>query len=331
MISLPKGVAVGMKEILETTYNHKVASKVGDYAGLYEWGDSYLVSSTDGVGTKLVLACEEYLEHGQVNVHEGIGEDLVNHCVNDILVMGARPLFFLNTFSYSHKTAAYLQPSLTTGMARAAIKVGMPIISGETAKMEGFYPYASNCGYDLVGTIIGSVSRSELVDGRDVGSKNKLIGIPSNGLHTNGYTLVREIFGQGTEEHKLWTSDRDFGESFRMVLLERHRCYYDLVKPMLDKFPINGMVHVTGGGIEANLKRIVNENNHLIRINWSWLKENDLWSYIQKHGKLSDDEMRKNFNMGIGFILIVPEKQEQSILTYLRVLGETPISMGEIV
>jgi phosphoribosylformylglycinamidine cyclo-ligase len=330
-----KTVPAGIKELLEGTYNQHVKSKVGDYAGVYELGGTQLVCSTDGVGTKIRVACEDPATHwtDPTAEHEVIGGDLVNHCVNDILVAGARPLFFLNCFSYSSDDAKeYMQPVLK-GMTKAAMMVDMPIISGETAKMEGFYP---NNTYDIVGTIVG-IKDIPLRPER-IAKGDKLIGIPSLGPHTNGYTLIRKIF-TSPERHSrsrdywLWIDDITYpreclGMTVREAVMQPHRCYYGLVAPLANQCCIHAVAHVTGGGIETNLNRVV--GGHKFQLDWPKEKWPRLYHIIQFEGSVSEEEMRKQFNLGIGLVLVVSANSADRIWAYLKTRGEQPQEIGEI-
>lgn len=332
MSELPKGPGGAIKPLLELTYNRDVRSKVGDYAGVLRFNGSNLVSSTDGVGTKLTLACEVAHETGNYDVHEVIGEDLVNHCVNDILVVGARPLFFLNTFSYSDDRAAGVQQPLTRGMARAALQVGMPLISGETSKMEGFYPWPDRA-YDVVGTIVGSVPDECLIHPGLVQKGDKLIGLASNGLHTNGFTLLRHVFCPKQEPGNApYWKDRPvpgLEASVREEALKSHRCYYGLVVPLLERYPISGIAHVTGGGIEKNLQRVIGQ--HKAEIDWPFEKWPRIFQFIKEAGRCTEPYMRETYNLGIGMVLVVPPYQCEGVTEHLTLLREKWHPLGTVV
>lgn len=307
---------------LISTYNNKVHSNVGDYAGLYEYEDHFLVSSTDGVGTKIYLAKTD-------QEHEGIGKDLVNHCINDILVYGAKPLFFTNCFSYSTLHGESLQIHVTKGMALAAKEVDMPIITGETAKMEGYFS-GPNGYYDLAGTIIGKVDKKKIINGRNVKKGDILIGLSSNGLHTNGFTLLRQVFNPIIDTNnikKKWEYDENILMGVREAALKSHRSYYDLVNKLIEKCEIRAMAHITGGGIESNLNRVL--NGYRAEINWDW-KIPVIFSLIQEKGNISDSQMRQEFNCGIGYVLVVSENIANSVINYLDIIGEKPTIIGKV-
>lgn len=318
-------------EMLEGTYNRHVQSKVGDYAGVYSHMGSELVSSIDGVGTKVCIPCDEpddVWPHRNWP-HKVIGEDLVNHCINDILVVGARPRFFLNCFSYSSPRAESFMDPVLEGMTRAAKRVNMPVISGETACMKDFY---QRDYYDVVGTIIGETTPMGRITGLKVSSGNRLIGIPSSGPHTNGFTLIRKIFcgPEAREEAKVaWkNTDKLLGMSVREAVMQPHRCYLDLVWPMIERFDIHAIAHVTGGGIMANLKRVI--NGHRADVYWTSIKKRSLFQLIRQHGDVSDEEMQSQFNLGIGMILVVSERMSSIVLAYLKTMGEDAQDIGVI-
>jgi phosphoribosylformylglycinamidine cyclo-ligase len=336
-----KGVPHAVKEVLEGTYNYNVKSRVGDYAGVYQLAGSgvELISSTDGVGTKIKVACstDDWPECGWS--HCCIGQDLVNHCVNDILVCGATPLFFLNTFSYGNDAAKEHMPHVVRGMAKAARVVDMPLISGETAKIPGIVVDDAAGTYDLVGTIIGYTSIGNRITGERVAKEDRLIAIPSSGIHTNGFTTIRRVFcsDESTDGAKnAWErnqyvegGDLNLGMSLRHAVMQPHRCYYSLVKPMLGMFEINAIAHITGGGIDANLRRVVNGHKYEVRWgNWEWPR---MFRMIQRYGDIQREKMEAEFNLGVGLILVVPQQQSQQVYWYLRTMGEHPQVIGEIV
>lgn len=329
---LPKGPDKDIKALLEGTYTEEVKSKVGDYAGVYGFAGYDLVSSTDGVGTKLYIPClEEWPTHAQKErAHECIGQDLVNHCVNDLLVTGAQPMFFLNTFTYSHHEGKVWMDSVFKGMAEAAREHKMPIISGETAKLEGMMP--PNL-YDLTGTIVGWVSPSYRITGENVKTGDSLIGLRSHGLHTNGFTTIRRIFCSGStcqDAREAWTETVDtLGMSVRDAVMRPHRSYYKIVRPMLYSHKINAIAHVTGGGMTANLLRVLNGHKPVIKwTEWEWPP---LFGLIKNLGRLSDDQMEREFNLGIGMVLVVPNSECVKTLGYLKTVGENPVYLGSVV
>lgn len=293
------------------------------------FNNSNLVVSSDGVGTKLMLACEVSHETGDMSVHEGIGEDLVNHCVNDILVTGAKPLFFANTFSYGDNRAAVIQESLTRGMARAATMVDMPLITGETSKMEGFYPWPLRA-YDIVGTIVGHVPDNQRIDGSRVKPGDKLIGLASSGLHTNGFSLLRTIFGpEEPGNQKFWRECEELGAGVREIAPTPHRCYSHVVGPILNKYTVSAMAHITGGGIYKNLQRVCAPHHPEIHWKaWQWPK---IFEFIMERGRCKEHYMQETYNLGIGFVLVVPPHFFNQIMSLLELIHEQPILIGAVV
>jgi len=273
------------------TFRPEVISDLGFFGGLFQLGsyeEPVLVSSTDGVGTKIKVACA-------LGRHETIGIDLVHHCVNDILTCGAEPLFFHDYIAMS-KLQPEIVESIVDGMASALSEVGCALIGGETAEMPGIY---SEGEYDLVGFIVGVVERKGIIDGKAIKKGDAIIGLPSNGLHTNGYSLVRKIFS--TEPLKLNVSYTELGRTLGEELLEPHRCYYPMLKPSISI--IKGIAHITGGGIIGNLPRIL-PNGLAARLKARSWPVPPIFSLIQREGNVEDEEMYRVFNMGIGVVLV---------------------------
>jgi phosphoribosylformylglycinamidine cyclo-ligase len=294
------------------TFRPEVIGDVGFFGGLFQLG-SYeqpvLVSSTDGVGTKLKVACA-------LGRHDTIGVDLVHHCINDILTCGAEPLFFLDYIAMS-KLEPQIVESIVNGMARALKEVGCALIGGETAEMPGLYPEGE---YDLVGFIVGVVERKSIIDGSRIRHGDALIGLPSSGLHTNGYSLVRKIFS--TQLQKLNRFYPELGRTLGEELLEPHRCYYLMLKPLLPV--INGIAHITGGGLPANLPRILPQGLVAKIDKGSW-QIPPIFTLIQSEGDVDEREMYRVFNMGVGMVLACsPEDVEQLTKTIpeARLIGE---------
>jgi phosphoribosylformylglycinamidine cyclo-ligase len=312
-----------IKALARSTFTSGVLSEIGSFGGLFRldtagWKDPILVSSADGVGTKLKLAF-------MMNRHRTIGVDLVNHCVNDILVQGARPLFFLD-----YLATGRLQPDIAEqvvdGLARACRDNGCALLGGETAEMPGFY---ADGEYDLAGFIVGVVDGERLVDGRSIAKGDVLIGLPSAGLHTNGYSLARRI----AFEHLGLTADArvpELGGAIGDVLLTPHRSYLHAVYPLVAKGAIKGMAHITGGGITDNLPRIL-PTGTAARIDRAGWEVPPVFQWLQRSGDVADDEMLRTFNMGIGFILACPPALAETVIDDLRVRHESPVVIGEIV
>jgi phosphoribosylformylglycinamidine cyclo-ligase len=301
-----------IKRQASATLRREVITGVGPFAGLFQlkgYQEPILVSSVDGVGTKLKIAAA-------MDKHDTVGIDLVNHCVNDILTSGAEPLFFLDYIAMGKLIPQQVE-AIVRGMADACRAVGCALIGGETAEMPGFYPEGD---YDLVGFIIGVLEKGSIIDGRSIKAGDAIIGIPSSGLHTNGYSLVRKIFG--TEPSILSQVYPRLGRTLGQELLEPHRCYYHVLKPLLPK--IKGMAHITGGGLVDNLPRILPPwlTAKLDRDSW---EIPPIFALIQKKGNIDENEMYRVFNMGIGMAVICAPDDADRLLPSLpdaRVIGE---------
>jgi phosphoribosylformylglycinamidine cyclo-ligase len=301
-----------------------VLSDLGSFGGLFSLAglglaDPVLVSSADGVGTKLRLA---FL----TGVHDTIGQDLVNHCVNDILVQGAAPLFF-----FDYLATGRLDPDIAVkiveGLARGCRENGCALLGGETAEMPGFY---ADGEYDVAGFIVGAVDRARLIDGRRIVPGDVLIGLPSSGLHTNGYSLARRIV---FEELQLTVGDQvpALGTTVGEALLAVHRSYLPVVRPLLETGAIKGMAHITGGGITDNLPRVLPEGCEAAVDRSAWAVP-PVFTWLQQAGGVPDGDMLRTFNMGVGLILVVGATEAGSALEQLRGAGEAGARViGEIV
>jgi phosphoribosylformylglycinamidine cyclo-ligase len=294
----------------KTTHRPEVLSGIGFFGGLFElkgYGQPVLVSSVDGVGTKLKIAAA-------MGKHDTIGIDLVNHCVNDILTSGAEPLFFLDYIA-TGKLAPEQVAAIATGLAQACREVGCALIGGETAEMPGLY---SGEDYDLAGFIIGVVEKGKIIRGITIKAGDAVIGLPSSGLHTNGYSLVRKVFDAGDFKKHFSELGRTLGEA----LLEPHRCYYHQLKPLLPQ--IKGMAHITGGGLVDNIPRVLPEGLgvHLNKKSWT---VPPLFQLIQDRGNVDVAEMVRVFNMGVGMAIVcAPDDVSRFIgkLPEAKVIGE---------
>jgi len=314
-------IAAKAKELIgkqaQTTYRPEVLSGVGFFGGLFEfkgYEQPVLVSSVDGVGTKLKIA-------SVLNKHDTIGIDLVNHCVNDILTCGAEPLFFLDYIAMG-KLVPEQVAAIAQGLAYACREVGCALIGGETAEMPGLY---TGEDYDLVGFIIGVAEKAKLISGKTIVAGDAIIGLPSSGLHTNGYSLVRRIFGVEQLERHYPELGRTLGEG----LLEPHRCYYQQLKPLLPL--IKGMAHITGGGLIDNVPRVL-PRGLAARFNSQAWAVPPIFRLIQQRGNVAWDEMYRVFNMGIGMVLICsPDVIDQLMkqLPEAKVIGEVVKQAGE--
>ena len=306
-----------IRELARGTFTAGVLSEIGSFGGLFRPDlsglvEPVLVSSADGVGTKLKVAF-------RTGRHNTVGGDLVNHCVNDILVQGATPLFFLDylaTGRLSPEVAAHV----VAGMATACSENGCALLGGETAEMPGFY---ADGEYDLAGFIVGLVDRQRLVDGSRVQPGDRLIGLPSAGLHTNGYSLARHIVFEtlGLTPESTPTA---LGGSVGDVLLRPHRSYLRLVAPVLADAPgmIGGMAHITGGGLTDNLPRVLPAGTAAEIDRSSWQLP-PVFEFLQDQGGLSDAEAFRTFNMGIGMVVISAAAETDALLTRFRQAGES--------
>jgi len=310
-----------LESLVASTVDQHTLSSFGLFGGLYSVPDSFekpvLVASADGVGTKLQVAFAS-------NCHGSIGKDLVNHCVNDILVQGARPLFFLDYLA-SGGMDEEMVPEVIRGIAKACGENGCTLLGGETAQMPGFY---SSDEYDLAGFIVGIVERDNLVDGSKIRVGDVLIGLESSGLHTNGYTLARKIV---FETMGLTVKDEFPGDirSVGDVLLDVHRSYLGEVTPLLSKKLLHGLAHITGGGIEGNLPRIFKETIGA-RIDLDSWDVPNVFKVLQESGRVSRKEMYRVFNMGVGMILVASPENTGTVLDEL---GKTQIGswvIGEV-
>jgi phosphoribosylformylglycinamidine cyclo-ligase len=304
-----------IRTLARSTFTPGVLSDIGSFGGLFALaghggGDLVLVSSADGVGTKLRLAF-------MTGIHDTIGRDLVNHCVNDILVQGAQPLFFLD-----YLATGRLDPDVAVriveGLTAACRENGCALLGGETAEMPGFY---ADGEYDVAGFIVGAVRRDRLIDGSRIVAGDLLVGLPSSGLHTNGYSLARriafEVAGLRPDSHV-----PDLGTSVAEALLVPHRSYLPIVRPLLDGGRIKGMAHITGGGITDNLPRILPAGVHAEIDRQAW-QVPDVFSWLQRTGKVPDEDMWRTFNMGIGLIVACGAADHERLLGELAAAGGT--------
>jgi phosphoribosylformylglycinamidine cyclo-ligase len=311
-----------IKQLARGTFSPRVLREVGAFGGFFSLqgiaANAVLVSSVDGVGTKLKVAFA-------LNRHHTVGADLVNHCVNDIAVHGAAPLFFLDYIA-----TGKLHPNVVTdivkGLAGACRKVGCSLVGGETAEMPGFYPANE---YDLAGCIVGWVKRDKILDGRGIRPGDVILGLPSLGLHTNGYSLARKVL---LEKEKLSLTKRipELGRSLGDELLAPHRCYWPVVEPLLKRGLLKGIAHITGGGITDNTPRILPKGARAeVKLgSWPVLPIYDL---IAKHGNVPHDDMMRTFNMGLGMLLVVAERNLEKVMADLKRRREKFYDVGRII
>lgn len=308
-----------VKRMVGKTAVKGVLSDIGSFGGLFTapGKDKVLVASTDGVGTKLKVAV-------MANRYTTVGQDLVNHCVNDILVQGARPLFFLDYIG-TGKLKAPVFKDVVAGLCKACLENGCALLGGETAEMPGLYVKGE---YDLVGTIVGVVDKKNIITGNSIKPGDMIIGLRSTGLHTNGYSLARKvIFKQAGM--KITDTFPGTDRSVADVLLAVHKSYLKQVSKVMEKVAIHGMAHITGGGLLDNIPRILPQNTSAVIDLNSW-KVPFVFQFIQNHGKINREEMYRVFNMGIGFILILREKDAEKTITNLRKMKLHPVLMGYI-
>lgn len=312
-----------IRRLARKTFTADALSDIGSFGGLFRldtsrYREPVLVSSADGVGTKLKVA----FASGR---HDTVGYDLVSHCINDILVQGARPLFFLDYLAMG-KLVPDLAEAVVSGIAEACEEFGVTLIGGETAEMPGFYPAGE---YDLAGTIVGVVEKENIIDGSSVEPGVVLIGLGSTGLHTNGYSLARKIF---FEQEGLRADSKviELGASVADLLLARHRCYLPLLEPLLEKRLVKAMAHITGGGLTDNIPRVLPAGTAArVRLG-SWSLP-PLFDYLRKKGKVSEPEMLRTFNCGMGMVVMVGAESRGEAVELLSGKGETPVVMGEVV
>lgn len=302
-----------IKQHARSTFRPEVLTDIGLFGGMFQfqgYKEPVLVSSVDGVGTKLKIAA-------LLNKHDTIGIDLVNHCINDILCCGAEPLFFLDYIAMG-KLVPQKVEKIVSGLAQACRQAGCALIGGETAEMPGMY---HGDDYDLAGFIIGVVARNKILDGKNIAAGDVLLGLPSSGLHTNGYSLVRRVFGIDKDAAPLNVRYPGLKRSLGAELLEPHRCYYPQLKPVLPR--IKGLAHITGGGIVGNLPRILPQGLGA-QINKKAWTVPPVFSLIQKRGKIDHAEMYRVFNMGIGMIVVCSPQQADKVKAALpqsRIIG----------
>ena len=308
-----------IKGMVASTFSDNVLTQVGSFGACYSFPvDKYknpvLVSSSDGVGTKLIVA-------NKMNKHDTIGQCLVNHCVDDILTIGARPLYFLD-YVGTGKLVQENFKQIVKGLTIACKENGCSLIGGETAEMPDVYQEED---YDLVGNITGVVEKKNILTNR-VKKGDVLIGLQSSGLHTNGYTLARNVL---LGKHKVEDYVDDLGCTVGEEMLKIHRSYLKPVSPLLEKPGLHGISHITGGGIFGNTKRVVPDNFN-IKIDWKAWEWLPVFKYIQELGGVSEEEMRHVFNLGIGLILIVAPDSVDDFTDNLHESEENTFILGEI-
>lgn len=344
-----------IREYARSTFNERTLTEIGSFGGMFsgafpEMAEPVLVASADGVGTKLKLAFE-------TGIHNTVGADLVNHCVNDILVQGARPLFFLDYFA-TGKLEPDVTASVVEGMARACRENGCVLLGGETAEMPDFYPPGE---YDLAGFIVGVVDKQNVIDGKSIEPGDVVLGLPSNGLHTNGYSLARKLFFE-VGGYKVDSYIDELGTTVGEALLATHQSFLPQIGPLLGRntdthvrnegrigpnvpqhadadegvrAPIKGLAHITGGGFLENIPRILPEGTSVEIQRGTW-PEPPIFGLMQRLGNVSDQEMFRTFNMGIGMAVVCAEADVEKLLGQFHghrigrvVAGEGSVKLSE--
>lgn len=307
-----------IKPLVKTTFTKNVYNGIGNFGAFFKvpkgFKNPVFVASTDGVGTKIKVAIV-------LKKFDSVGEDIVNHSVNDIAVCGASPLFFLDYLAFG-KLKSETAVEIVKGLVRGCKNNNCSLIGGETAEMPGLY---AEHDFDIAGTIIGAVEKTNIIDKKNVKRGDVLIGLKSNGLHTNGYSLARKVFNEEYGEYY-----KELSSTVGEELLKVHKSYLNIIQSLIKKFKIHSIAHITGGGIEGNTKRVIPKNIKL-KIDWDSWDRNPIFDIIQRTGKIEEAEMRKVFNLGIGLILIVSKNDTDKITGFLKKKKEKYYIIGETV
>jgi phosphoribosylformylglycinamidine cyclo-ligase len=309
-----------IKGFAKSTFNKNVLADIGLFGAFYkldlsDYEEPVLVSSVDGVGTKLKIAFE-------MDKHNTVGQDLVNHCVNDIAVCGALPLYFMDYLAFG-KLNPDTAAEIIEGFSIACKENGCALIGGETAEMPGLYNIKE---YDMSGTIVGIVDKTKIIDGTKTNRGDRLIGFKSNGLHTNGYSLARRIlFEKYKPDEKITGLTFTLGEE----LLRVHKSYLKLINTLKEKIEVKGFSHITGGGIVGNTIRILPEGLRL-KIFWGEWETPQIFRLIKETGNITNEEMRRVFNLGIGLVVIVSQEKQNEVLKIADELSEEAFIIGEV-
>lgn len=306
-----------IKDVVKSTHGNEVLTNIGGFGGFFrpsldQYDNPVFVSSVDGVGTKLIVAFK-------TGVYDTVGQDLVNHCVNDIAVCGADPLFFMDYFS-TGKLDQHVGYEVIKGFATACKENGVALIGGETAEMPDIY---SEGEFDLAGTIVGIVDREKIIDGKAIEKGDKLIGFKSSGLHTNGYSLARNVlFSEyGVNDHV-----DELGTTVGDAMLSVHRTYLPLIKKLRGQKGVHGFSHITGGGIIGNTKRILPDDLSL-QVDWDSWERPAIFDLIKEIGNVPEDDMRATFNLGVGLVAVVSPENEHEVREQA---GEESVVIGTI-
>ena len=311
-----------IKELARTTFNARTLSEIGSFGGMFDgafpgMSQPVLVASADGVGTKLKIAFA-------TGINNTVGRDLVNHCVNDILVQGARPLFFLDYIA-TGKLSADVVADVIEGITNGCRENGCVLLGGETAEMPGFYQSGE---YDIAGFIVGVVDRAKVIDGKSIAPGDVLLALPSVGLHTNGYSLARKLFlevaGQTPDTHVA-----ELGTTVGKALLAPHVSYLRPLEALLDKGIVKGLAHITGGGLTDNVPRILPEGTAVQISKGSW-PVLPIFELMQKIGNVSEAEMYRTFNMGVGMVIVCSPDDKEEICGHLKSINEAWYEIGRV-
>lgn len=309
-----------IKDIVKSTFNNNVLSGIGHFGAFYkidftQFKEPVMVSSVDGVGTKLKVA---FL----MDVHNTVGQDLVNHCVNDIAVCGATPLYFMDYMAFG-KLIPSKAEQIIEGFGKACRENNVALIGGETAEMPGLYAVGE---YDMSGTIVGIVDRDKIIDGKNVKSGDILVGFESNGLHTNGYSLARKVL---LEKYSVNDTPSNFNITLGDELLKVHKSYFKLIQTISRKINVKAFSHITGGGILGNTMRVIPKGLEL-KINWDSWEIPEVFKLIQSTGEISDEEMSKAFNLGIGLIAVIDKSDLEALNSITNTMDENTYVIGEV-
>jgi phosphoribosylformylglycinamidine cyclo-ligase len=312
-----------IKYLAHKTFTKGVLSEIGGFGGLFsvdktKYADPVLVSSVDGVGTKLKVAFE-------MDLHSTVGADLVNHCVNDIAVQGAAPMFFMDYLA-TGKLDPTVAEKVVEGIADACKHNGCALIGGETAEMPGFYPDGE---YDLAGFIVGVVDREKIVTGKDVQIGDIILGLPSNGLHTNGYSLARKLLFE-VGHYSAETYVNEIKNKVGNELMRTHKSYWSVLRKLVDGQCVAAMAHITGGGITENLPRVLPKGTAAVIELGSW-PVLPIFEHLQQLGNVPQEEMLRTFNMGLGMLLVVPSAKFKKAQSVLERVGEKYYTVGRVV
>lgn len=312
-----------IKNLARATFNARTLTEIGSFGGMFDgafpnMSKPILVASADGVGTKLKIAFD-------TNTHNTVGRDLVNHCVNDILVQGARPLFFLDYIA-TGKLAPDTVEQIVEGMARGCKENGCVLLGGETAEMPGFYQEGE---YDIAGFIVGVVDKEKVIDGKEIKEGDCLFALPAVGLHTNGYSLARKLFFE-VADYKPDSFIAELGTTIGDALLETHPSYLQTLEGLLDTGKIKGLAHITGGGLLENIPRILPENTgvEIQKGSWDILP---IYKLMQQIGNVEENEMYRAFNMGVGMVIVCKEENKESIIAHVKEQGKDVFEIGKVI